>query len=86
MSRSSSTVKPIVDEPRYLRYVQVKEPHLQAVETIASDKDYAFVVAAGNPPPAPPLAATSSGSPAVMFCSASLWLTALVNWISPLWS
>ena len=38
----------IVDEPRYLRYVQVKEPHLQAVETIASDKDYAFVVAAGN--------------------------------------
>ena len=32
----------IVDEPRYLRYVQVKEPHLQAVETIASDKDYAF--------------------------------------------
>lgn len=38
----------IVDEPRFLRYVQVKEPHLQAVETIASDKDYAFVVAAGN--------------------------------------
>ena len=38
----------IVDEPRYLRYVQVKEPHLQAVETIASDKDYAFVVVAGN--------------------------------------
>ena len=38
----------IVDEPRYLRYVQVKEPHLQAVETIASNKDYAFVVAQGN--------------------------------------
>lgn len=38
----------IVDEPRYLRYVQVKEPHLQAVETIASDKDYAFVVAEGD--------------------------------------
>ena len=38
----------IVDEPRFRRYVQVKEPHLQAVETIASDKDYAFAVAAGN--------------------------------------
>lgn len=38
----------IVDEPRFLRYVKVKEPHLQAVETIASDKDYAFVIAEGN--------------------------------------
>lgn len=38
----------IVDEPRFRRYIQVKEPHLQAVETIASDKDYAFVVAEGN--------------------------------------
>lgn len=38
----------IVDEPRFRRYIKVKEPHLQAVETIASDKDYAFVVAEGN--------------------------------------
>ena len=38
----------IVDEPRFRRYVQVKEPHLQAVELVASDKDYAFAVAAGN--------------------------------------
>lgn len=38
----------IVDEPRFCRYVQVKEPHLQAVETVASDKDYAFAVAADN--------------------------------------
>lgn len=38
----------IVDEPRFRRYVQVKEPHLQAVETIASDKDYAFIVAEDN--------------------------------------
>ncbi|MFR5093145.1 MAG: hypothetical protein ACLTDR_15190 [Adlercreutzia equolifaciens] len=38
----------IVDEPRFRRYVRVKEPHLQAVELVASDKDYAFAVAAGN--------------------------------------
>ncbi|MEC4271668.1 transporter substrate-binding domain-containing protein [Adlercreutzia sp. R25] len=38
----------IVDEPRFRRYTKVKEPHLQAVETIASDKDYAFIVAEGN--------------------------------------
>ena len=38
----------IVDEPRFRRYVQMKEPHLQAVELVASDKDYAFAVAAGN--------------------------------------
>lgn len=38
----------IVDEPRFRRYIKVKEPHLQAVETVASAKDYAFVVAAGN--------------------------------------
>lgn len=38
----------IVDEPRFRRYIKVKEPHFQAVETVASTKDYAFVVAAGN--------------------------------------
>lgn len=38
----------IVDEPRFRRYIQVKEPHLQAVETVASTKDYVFAVAAGN--------------------------------------
>lgn len=38
----------IVDEPRFRRYIKVKEPHLQAVDTIPADKDYAFVVAAGN--------------------------------------
>ncbi len=38
----------IVDEPRLVRYVNVREPHLQAVEVVPSEKDYAFAVAAGN--------------------------------------
>lgn len=38
----------VVDEPRLKRYVKVKEPHLQIVETTPLSTDYAFVVAAGN--------------------------------------
>ncbi len=38
----------IVDEPRFRRYIKVREPHLQAVEVVPSAKDYAFIVAAGN--------------------------------------
>lgn len=38
----------IVDEPRLVRYVNVREPHLQAVEVVPSEKDYVFAVAAGN--------------------------------------
>lgn len=38
----------VVDEPRLKRYVKVKEPHLQIVETTPLVTDYAFVVATGN--------------------------------------
>lgn len=38
----------VVDEPRLKRYVKVKEPHLQIVETTPLAVDYAFVVSADN--------------------------------------
>lgn len=45
---SERAVAALVDEPRYRRYIKVKEPHLQSLETIPSEKDYVFVVAQGN--------------------------------------
>lgn len=38
----------VVDEPRLKRYVKVKEPHLQIIETTPLSVDYAFVVSADN--------------------------------------
>ena len=38
----------VVDEPRLKRYVKVKEPHLQIIETTPLSADYAFVVSADN--------------------------------------
>lgn len=38
----------VVDEPRLKRYVKVKEPHLQIIETTPLSVDYAFVASADN--------------------------------------
>lgn len=38
----------VVDEPLYRRYIKVKEPHLQALETTPLMREYGFAVAADN--------------------------------------
>lgn len=38
----------VVDEPLHRRYIKVKEPHLQALETTPLVREYGFAVAADN--------------------------------------
>ncbi|WP_296012064.1 ABC transporter substrate-binding protein [uncultured Adlercreutzia sp.] len=38
----------VVDEPVHRRYIKVKEPHLQALETVPVTRTYGFAVASGN--------------------------------------
>lgn len=38
----------VVDDPLHRRYIKVKEPHLQALETVPVTRAYGFAVASGN--------------------------------------